>query len=109
MRDLDEKVTFYSPTQVSDGYGGTVAGWTEEFTTRAHFRYLRGGESVQAARLRGRQPVVATVRLSGDTDAVRPDWRMDDARRAVAFNIRAIVPTSDRLFLEITAESGVEV
>jgi len=107
--DLFEAVAFDSPTSAADDYGGVEAGWTEEFTTRAHFRYLRGGETVQAARLEGRQPLVATIRRSTASEAVTPDWRMRDTRRGEVYNIRTVVPTDDRRFLELTCEKGVAV
>ena len=106
--DFNEALTFYSPTTSADGYGGTVDGWTEQFTARAAFRYLRGGETVQAARLAGTQPVVATVRASSDAASVGAGWKFQD-RDGADYNIRSIIPTDDRLYYEITAERGVEV
>lgn len=106
--DLFETVTFYSPAPGSDGYGGQVDGWQEEFSARANFRFLRGGETVQAARLAGMQPAVVTVRASADAARVRPAWKLTD-RAGADFNIRSVVRSDDRLYLEITAESGVEV
>jgi len=34
---------------------------------------------------------------------------MRDVRTGVHYNIRSVVPTDDRQFLEITAESGVTI
>lgn len=106
---LVEAVAFDSPTESADAAGGVVSGWTEEFATRAHFRYLRGGETVQAARLAGRQPVVVTIRSHAEAAAITTAWRMRDTRRGVAYNIRAIVQLEDRRFIELTCESGVAV
>lgn len=106
---LIEAVAFDSPTASADAAGGVVSGWTQEFTTRAHFLFLRGGETVQAARLEGRQPVVVTIRSHADADEITTAWRMRDTRRGVAYNIRSIVPTEDRRFVELTCESGVAV
>lgn len=106
---LVEAVAFDTPTATSDGYGGSVEGWTEALATRAHFRFLRGGEAVQASRLAGRQPVVVTIRRHAGSEAITTAWRMRDTRAGVAYNIRAIVPTDDRMFLELTCESGVAV
>ena len=36
-------------------------------------------------------------------------WRLRNDVTAADYNIRSIVPTEDRMFLEITAESGVEI
>lgn len=107
--DLHERVAFDSPALVTDGYGGVEDGWTEEFICRAHYRFLRGGETVQAARLSGRQPVVVTVRASSETAAITPAWRMRDTRTGTIYNVRSIVRTEDRRFYELTCESGVAV
>jgi SPP1 family predicted phage head-tail adaptor len=103
---LIDKITFSTITEQEDGNGGFDKIKTD-FTCRANIRYLRGGETVQAARLTGKQPVVVTVRRSSQTLSLTTDSQMKDARRGTAYKIRAIVPTSDRQFLEITAESGV--
>ena len=87
---------------------GLQTGWSEDaYSCRAQIRYLRGGEAVQAARLDGKQPVVVTIRRSDVADMITSDWKVKDARRGTIFNVRAIVPTEDRAWLEITAESGV--
>lgn len=104
---LNESVAFDAPTEAPDGYGGVETGWTEQFQARAHFRFLRGGETVQAARLEGRQPVVVTVRAHADALAVTPDYRLRDLRRGTVYNIRSIIETEERRYVEITAESGV--
>lgn len=99
--------SFDAPVAASNGQGGTINAWAEQFTVWAAALFLRGGETVQAARLAGRQPVVVTVRRSAHTASIRLNWRMRIS--GVEYNIRAIVPTDDRAFYEITAESGVAV
>lgn len=106
---LQHRVAFDSPAPQSDGQGGQISGWTEEFTIDAGFTWLRGGETVMAARLAGRQPVVMRVRKSTDTDQVTPAWRIRDALSGAVYNVRSIVPTDDRRWYDITAESGVAV
>lgn len=106
---LDERVAFDSPTVSADGYGGSIAGWTAEFEARAAFRYLRGGETVQAARLAGRQPVVVTLRASADARRIEPDWRMRDVRSGTVYQVRTAIPSEDRRHVELTCESGVAV
>lgn len=105
---LHHKVTFSVMREVPDGNHGFDL-VPVEFTTRAHIRYLRGGETVQAARLQGKQPVVVTVRRSRQALALTTDATMRDARTGTKYNIRAIVPSENRQFIEITAESGVAV
>jgi SPP1 family predicted phage head-tail adaptor len=106
---LYERVAFDMPTQFPDGLGGTEEGWSEQFTAFANFKYLRGTETVMAARLTGRQPVVVTIRQSDAARLVTTDWRMRDARRGTVYNVRGVTPTDDRAYLEILCESGVAV
>jgi SPP1 family predicted phage head-tail adaptor len=106
---LYERVAFESPVEVSDGYGGTINGWAAQFTVSAHFVRLRGGETVLASRLSGTQPTIIKVRQSSDTKQVTTDWRARDARSGEVFNIRSIIESDDRAYLEFTAESGVAV
>lgn len=106
---LHQLVAFDSPKPTDDGHGGVIDGWTEQLRCRAAFRFLRGGEAVQASRLAGRQPVVVTIYQSVESSAIDTSWRMRDLRSGTAYNLRSIVPTDDRRFYEITAESGVAV
>lgn len=110
---LIHRVAFDAPVQVADGHGGIETGWglpQDAVTARAHFRWLRGSEPVIAARLAGRQPVVATVHATAATKAITPAWRMRDLHTGTVFNIRTgPVPSDDRLWLEFTCESGVAV
>jgi head-tail adaptor len=107
--DLDRRVGFDAPTSASDGYGATVEGWTETHVCWAHFRYLRGGETVVAARLAGRQVVVATVRMCAAVREITTGYRMRDVRDGTRFNVRSVVPSDDLAWLEVTAESGVTI
>ncbi len=106
--DLNQAVAFDIMTNQPDGQGGFTQ-VPDTISTRAHFRFLRGGETVQAARLEGKQPVVATIRRNERTRQIKTDTVMRDTRTGTKFNIRAIVPSDDRKFLEITAESGVTI
>lgn len=119
---MDYSVAFDAPAKVPDGHGGTETGWTKDVQAvkeYAAFRYLRGGETVQAARLQGKQPVVVTVYSNSATRQITTVWRMRDVRAGAydakdiwigdVYNIRSIIPTSDRQFLEITAERGVAI
>lgn len=104
---LDERIVLQRPTATADGMGGTEAGWQDVFETRAHFRYLRGGESVLAGRLQGRLTVVATIPSHHAARQVTADWRLRDARAGTIYNVRSIIPSDDKAFLELTCESGV--
>jgi head-tail adaptor len=105
---LDYLVVFEQPMKVSDGHGGAVSGWGNPVTADAAFMFLRGGETVQAARLAGRQPLVVTVHDNSQTRALGTSWRMRDARTGLIYNIRSgPVPTGNHQFLEFTVEGGV--
>ena len=108
---LQRRVGFDPPLNAGDGHGGIETGWDDaaRHECRAGFLYLRGGEAVQAARLAGRQPVVVTIRTSAVARTITPAWRMVDLHDDTVFNIRTVVPTEDRRWLELTVESGVAV
>ena len=105
--NLYDKVAFDAPVSSNNGYGGVVQGWEEAAQVRASIKNLRGGEVVQAARLQGKQQVVVTIRSNTTTMMIEPSWRMRDLRTSKVYNIRSIVRTDDRQWLEITAETGV--
>lgn len=108
--DLTFKIALDAPTQMPNGQGGMLQGWSEQYVCWANIRFLRGSETVIAARLAGRQPVVITVRNCAAARAVTVDWRIRDLRSGLEYNVRtAPVPSQDRAWLEITAESGVPV
>ncbi len=110
-QSLKHRVAFDAPLRGDDGHGGVTIGWASPenaVVVQAHFRFLRGGEAVQAARLTGRQPVVVTVRASSQVAAIDASWRMRDARSGDIFNVRSgPIPSDDRRWLEFTVESGV--
>ena len=110
--DLNALVAFDAPTIVKDGSGGTVNGWSSPgvaVMAWAGIKYLRGGETVIAARLSGRQPAVVKIYATPETSQITPAWRMRDTDRDVVYNIRTIIPSDDPLYLELTVESGVPV
>lgn len=106
---LNEKVRFESPAPFDDGYGNTTHGWTPEFSCRAQFIYARGGESVEAARLQGRSIFKVRIRQCAAARGIQQSWRMVDARRGTAYNIREIDQISDRQWVYLLVESGVAV
>lgn len=110
--DLYRSVVFEAPTNAPDGHGGTEVGWdaTGGIRERAHFKFLRGGETVQAARLSGRQPVVVTVRNHPSILAINAGWRMRDLETGKSYNVRTDpVRTDDRVWAEILVEGGVAI
>lgn len=109
--DLVEAVAFDARTEGNPDspadYGNTQLEWVEQFAARAHFLFLRAGETVQAGRLAGRQTVIATIRVSSASSEITSEWRMRDTRNAVEYAVRGKTLTADRRFYEILAESGV--
>lgn len=111
--DLYERVAFdrradANPDSPVD-YGNTVSDWVEQFTCRAQFIHLRGGETVMASRLEGRHSQVIRIRASVASRAVDTDWRVRDVRTGAVFNVRDITPSDDRQFLDVLCEKGVAV
>ena len=107
---LDYLVVFEQPGDVTDDYGNLTGGWVNPVTADAAFMFLRGGETVQASRLAGRQPIVVTVHDTSQTRAVNTSWRLRNARTGEIYNIRSgPVPTDNHQFVEFTVESGVAV
>jgi len=103
---LDRRVAFDSPTQTPNGQGGTISGWSEQMQVWASYRFLRGGEVVQAARLEGRQPVVVAIRSSTAARQITPEWRMRDLRDGTIYAIRTCPPPGRGAYIELTCESG---
>lgn len=104
---LDRRASFWSPALISGQGGEQQSGWMQEMTVWANVRWLRGAEVVIAARLAGRQPAVITIRKSDVASEITTDWKMVLA--GADYAIRAIVPTEDRRWIEVTVEGGVQV
>ena len=73
-----------------------------------------GGETVEAARLEGRQPVVMRVRYSPDTKQIRTDWRATDVGSGIVYNVRSVVDPNmggpqHGQWIDVLAESGVAI
>jgi head-tail adaptor len=104
---LGERVAFDQRADTDDSYGNFETAFVEQFSRAAALIYLRGGETVIAARLAGTQPVVIRVRRDQETETVRADWRVRDVRAGTVFAIRSIVPSDDHAWLDFTCETGV--
>lgn len=103
---LRERVAFQARATGSDQYGNETTGdFADVFTTAASYTYLRGGESVMAARLSSKQPIVVRVRTSTAARAVNTDYRIKDTRTNVVMNIRTATPTVDG-FIDFLVEAG---
>jgi head-tail adaptor len=82
---LRERLSFQQRGDSDDGWGNVQPGagdWETQFTISAALKPRVGSESVDAARLQGRQPYVCTVRYSKAMSKVTTAWQIVDARDA---------------------------
>lgn len=105
--ELRERMSFQQRAVQSDGYGNSQGDFETEFTVRAGVTPRFGGETVLAARLAGRAVATIKVRISPDTRQVTTDWRMLDALNGDIWNIRSIVDSDERGYIEMLCEKGV--
>ncbi|KFI24510.1 phage head-tail adapter protein [Haematobacter missouriensis] len=103
------RVAFDEPIATPNGQGGQLMGWTERLHAYARIMWLRGSETVIAARLAGRQPAVVVIPSSTIARLITTEWRMRDVRSGDVFNIRTMVESDDRADIELTVEKGVAV
>jgi SPP1 family predicted phage head-tail adaptor len=105
---LDRRLRLDKRQDISDEYGNTVADWHEQFSCAAGVKFLRGGESVIAARLTAKGPAIVTLRNSAQARGVTAGWRAVDARSGVEYAVREAPRESDnRGYLEFMVEAGV--
>jgi head-tail adaptor len=114
--DLRQRVTFAKPDAVSDEFGNVTTGWADQFTVAANIDTdpKLGRETVTAARLEGRQPVVIRVRQYSQTKQIRTDWRATDVRSGAQYNIRSVADPNlgnnqHGRWIDMVAEGGVAV
>lgn len=116
---LYERVAFDERAIASDGEGNVEGEFVQVFECRAGFTFLRGGETVIAGRLEGKQPVVVRVRRSSETLQIAADWQMRDLRNGEwlgdsgeeywsgpLYAVQSVIPTVDRQFVDVTVVSG---
>lgn len=104
---LIELVSWQKRVPVSDGYGNTEGEFLEQFTTRAGYTWMKGGEAVIAARMEGKQPIGVRVRRNDQTTLIRPDWRMVDVDSGMIYAVHAITRSAERGYLDVLVEQGV--
>ena len=105
---LRRRVAVQQPQFIDDGYGNSLAGWDTRFMRWCNVRYLRGSETVMAARLQARQPVLVTIRRDSETATITPEWRLVIDGRS--YNIREHLRPTDNLgHFEFLCEGGVAV
>lgn len=109
---LRERVHCQYATPLDDGWGNPLPGAGEfatQFTVAAGMRPRTGGESVDAARLTGKQPFVVTVRNNSQTRQITTAWRLVDCRnenRVFAITSPPADPDGKNQWLEFLAVEG---
>lgn len=105
---LDRRLSFESPTEITDDYGNTTSGWQGQYECAANIKYLRGGEQVLAARLAQTSPVIVTVRNCAAARAIGGTWRCRDTRTGALYQVKETPREADnRGHLEFLATAGV--
>lgn len=115
--DLREEITFQKRGVLEDDYGNPLPGagpWEDQFTTPARIQFLRGSETVIAARLQGTKVVAITIRAQPAAEPITTAWRAYDARKGMAdatnpirpFNIRVVELDERGAWVNILAEEG---
>jgi head-tail adaptor len=95
-------------TVADDGYGNTLAAaWTTQFTVWAGYQHLRGGETVLAARLENRHPMLVTLRATDDTRRITADWRLVDCAENDVMAVRDVTHETDGKWITLLVERGV--
>jgi head-tail adaptor len=111
--ELRQRITFAERNTIEDEFGNVSTGWVTRFTVSADLWPRLGGETIEAARLAGRQPVIIRVRRSPDTKQIKTDWKATDAD-GNEYNIRTVADgfsgdAGHGMYLDMMAESGVAV
>jgi head-tail adaptor len=111
--DLRDRVGFYKRTVSSDGYGNDVSDFPAqpEFTVAANIKPRLGSEQVLQSRLQGVHLANITVRSSGQTKQVTPEWCAKNERTGEVYNIRSIIDPAQAdgdhsRWLEMLCEKG---
>lgn len=98
------RATFQQPVEDVDDDGQIVQRYDGQFVDRVKLRFLRGGETVMAARLESRTPVIITIRNSARARQVTSEWRVVIDGRI--YDIKEDPrPTENRRDLEVLAEA----
>lgn len=103
MMDIEYVVEVLEPAGTLDDFGSETGDFDVAFTTRAGIKHMKGGEAVREARIRGEQPVEFKFWRSAQAEAITPGWRIRRVETEAQYDVRTIVPSLDRIYLEITA------
>lgn len=105
--DLNRRITFQRRTRVTSANGDQTDAWTDVATVAAKVSPLRGGETIQAARLGGTETFEITVYSTVSTRTLTPDDRAVDARSGRKLNLKWAANWDERdRFITLIAEAG---
>lgn len=91
-----------------DELGNTQSVWTQIAVCAARVEPLRGREEIIGARIQGVEAYRLTVRWQALLDTLRAADRAVDTRRPnVVFNLKSVLPSERRDFIDIIAETGL--
>lgn len=103
--EMREYVIIEQPgTEEDDGYGGIKYGPPVEHPAWARVQNLKGSETVIAARLGGRQPVIITVRWTPALAAMITAWKVRHGDTGRVYDVKSVAVDERREFIEILAE-----
>lgn len=101
---LTKRVTLLEPVKGLDADRQPILTYGDRGTVWCNVMWLRGGESVMAARLQSRSPAIITVRASSLTRQITSEWKL--RIRGRDFDAKEDPrETQDRAFLELLAEA----
>lgn len=104
---MRERIEFQERTSGKNALGGVSDAWSAQFERAAAFDHLRGDETVEAARLAGREVYRVKVRAGSATRAITAgDWRIRDTRRDKVFNIVSVDSITSRAWVWMRVEAG---
>lgn len=104
-----DRITFTYSADMgeTDEYGVPIVTEYEYGPFWCRVQPLKGSETVIAARLTGKQPVVVTVPWSPTIANMKPDWTMTDGDGKI-YDIKSVANMDERKqFLEVLAEVEV--
>lgn len=110
---FDQRVTFKRYSEIADGSGNETGPYVPIsglVSIPAAFRPEFGREALEAGRLESTMRGTLTIRRFALSATITPADQavfVNAPYAGVACQIRSIVPTPDRAFLEIVIESGV--
>lgn len=98
---LRDRVTIQAFTSTRDTFGQEVEAWADVATVWAHVRFLNGREFISADRQV--QQAVASIRIR--RREVTPSMRI--VFDGDTYNITAVLPGSDRVYVDLAVTAGV--